>query len=269
MMEDSPKLAADSPGSYAQLQRFDEHIKCEFPTFLKEKLQRLEQSEIEMESEEMRTAKETIIKSLNSVFPEMVAEFFQQWQQSQEGRSSTSQPQQAPGYGAPGETQSTPLVPNPPRHGVEAFYVPAPAPLSGSVPLSAIGQALQTSKPTSDSGYYSVENSSYGHFQGFNTHVLQQQAPECTAHNTAPTRSADSDSSAMIGQSSSFESSVNQSDLGLGNESQWIFPILEDGATLGFDMLPAQGDILSIEDTSFLDLLDDVNLGFGREEQHP
>jgi len=266
--EDSPEPSVGSPGSDAQLQRFDKHMKCEFPSFFKESLQkRLWQSETEMESEEIRKTKENIVRFTTNVFPEIVEEFFQQWQQSQEGRSSTSQLQQAPGHGMSGEAQPSALVPKAPRQGVEAFYVPLPAPPSGSLSLSAIGQVSQTSKSSSESGYYSAGNSSYGPFQGSSTYGPQQQAPEFTYPDTESKRCAYSDSSSMIGVSPSFDSTVKQSDFGLGNESQWTLgssltvPGLED------DMLQAQGDVSSLPDSFFV--LQDFDFDFGGEQPHP
>jgi hypothetical protein len=275
VVKDSPEPSVGSPGSDAQLQRFDKHMKSEFPSFFKEKLQKLWQSETEIESEEIRKAKENIGRLATTVFPEILEEFFQQWQQSQEGRSSVSQFQQTPGYEISGEVQPAALVPNPPRQGVEAFYVPPPAPPSGSLSLSAIRQVSQTSKSSSDSGYYSAGNTSYGPFQGFSTHGPQQQAPEFTCPNIEPSTSAYPDPSPMIGEPSSFANTVKQSDFGLGNGSQCILnssltvPELGDEATMALHMLQAQGDVQLLSDTGFFPMLDDFNLYFRGEEPDP
>jgi len=275
VVKDSPEPSVRSPGSDAQLQRFDEHMKSEFPSFFKEKLQKFWQSETEMESEEIRKAKENIGRLATSVFPEILEEFFQRWQQSQESRSSVSQLQQTPGYEMSGEAQPSALVPNHPRQGVEAFFVPPPAPQSGSLSLSTIRQVSQTSKPSSDSGYYSTGNSSYGPFQGSSIYGPQQQVPEFTCPNIEPRTNAYPVPAPMLGEPPSFDSTVKQSDFGLGNGSQWTLdssltvPGLEDEATIGFDMLQAQGGVQSLFDPNFFGMPDDFDLDFRGEEPDP
>jgi hypothetical protein len=148
---------------------FEEYQKRVLPALLKERVQRRLQSDSESESQEIRQTKENIERIITSIFSEVMEDLFQQWHQPQE--------QQASGFPALNDAQ-TPVSTSvsqfqPPRHGMAAFYVAPPSvPTSNSLSLSdfnPLRQGVQSSKPTSDSGYYSARTSSYGHLSKSST----------------------------------------------------------------------------------------------------
>src|SRR5437879_4100459 len=77
--ENAPKSAPDSPNSDAQVQLYEEFQQQELQGLVTEQLAKRLQSDSQVQSEDIRQAKETMEKIISSVIPDAMKELSRRW----------------------------------------------------------------------------------------------------------------------------------------------------------------------------------------------
>jgi hypothetical protein len=195
---------------------FEEYQKRALPGLLKERLQRRLQSDPETETEEIRRTKEHIERIIASIIPEVMNELSQQWHQPPE-RQASGLPMlnsHRASYLSFSQAQQ--------HQDMTHFYAAPPSvPESSTLSLSdlnPLGQQLPSSKPATDSGYFSANTLMYGQVPEHSVYCPspgQSFGASQPHHFAPPGRSAFSDKPSASSDTNQLDSEFMQLDFDL------------------------------------------------------